>query len=106
MEDAFKFTLVNFNRLLYPTGRVSNEPFILSSQAEQVWYVLDPLEPDWQVVVNMSQRGLFDMNSNDDPQVESFMTQHLEDNAMLRDKEIGWVKEGIEGATIDVEEEG
>ena len=64
MEDAFKFTLVNFNRLLSPTDRVSNEPYILSSQAEQVWYVPDPLEPDWQVVVKMSQKGLFDMNSN------------------------------------------
>ncbi|XP_028087849.1 uncharacterized protein LOC114288527 [Camellia sinensis] len=92
--------------IIIPTDRVSNEPFILSSQAEQVWYVPDPLEPDWQVVVKMSQRGLFDMNSNDDPQVEPYMTQHLEDNTVLRDEEIGWVREGIEGATIDVDEDG
>ncbi|KAL7193909.1 hypothetical protein ACSBR2_025531 [Camellia fascicularis] len=92
MEDAFKFTLVNFNCLLYPIDRVNDEPFILSSQAKQVWYVPNSLEPDWQVVVKMSQRGLFYMNSNDNLQVEPNMTQHLEDNAMLHDEEIGWVR--------------
>ena len=53
-EDAFKFTLVNFNHLLYQDDRETNEPFIFASQAEQVWYASDPLQPDWQVVVKMS----------------------------------------------------
>ena len=45
-EDEYKFTLVNFNHLLYPNNRATDEPFILASQAEQVWYVQDPMEPD------------------------------------------------------------
>ncbi|KAF7139496.1 hypothetical protein RHSIM_Rhsim07G0167400 [Rhododendron simsii] len=64
-EDAFKFTLVNFNHLLYREDQATNEPYILASQAEQVWYVPDPIEPDWQVIIKMSQRGLYDMHSDD-----------------------------------------
>lgn len=58
-EDAFKFTIVNFNHLLYREDQPTNEPYILASQAEQVWYVPDPIEPDWQVVVKpVSERSL------------------------------------------------
>ncbi|KAF5931753.1 hypothetical protein HYC85_027924 [Camellia sinensis] len=89
-EDVFNFTLVNFNHLLYRDDRITNEPFILASQVEQVWYVADPLQPDWQVVVKMSQRGLFDMSSTD-PQIEPYMSQQLEENIMLRDEEVGWI---------------
>ncbi|KAF5932919.1 hypothetical protein HYC85_029090 [Camellia sinensis] len=100
-EDVFNFTLVNFNHLLYRDDRITNEPFILASQAEQVWYVADPLQPDWQVVVKMSQRGLFDMSSTD-PQIEPYMSQQLEENIMLRDEEVGWVREAAEGETVDI----
>ena len=40
-RDGFGFTLVNFNHLLYTKKQISNEPFILASQA-QVFYVNDP----------------------------------------------------------------
>ena len=52
-EDEYKFTLVNFNRLLYTStsNREIDEPFILASQAEQVWFSQDPHEKDWHVVV-------------------------------------------------------
>lgn len=44
--DEFKFTFVNFNHLLYKDNQVGDKPFILASQAEQVWYVQDPKEPE------------------------------------------------------------
>lgn len=103
-EDVFKFTLVNFNRLLYREDRPSNEPFILASQAEQVWYIPDPKEPEWEVVMKMSQRGFYDLGSHD-PQTEPFMSQELEENIMIRDEEVGWVREGAEGETVDLMEE-
>ncbi|KAF7153203.1 hypothetical protein RHSIM_Rhsim01G0080000 [Rhododendron simsii] len=99
-EDAFKFTLVNFNHLLYREDQATNEPYILASQAEQVWYVPDPTEPDWQVVIKMAQRGLYDMHS-DDPQVDPYLSQQLEENIGLQDEDIGWVREGEEGDIID-----
>lgn len=103
-EDVYKFTLVNFNRLLYREERASNEPFIMASQAEQVWYIPDPIEPEWEVVMKMSQRGFFDLLSSD-PQAEPFASQELEENIMLRDEEVGWVREGTEGETFDLEME-
>ncbi|XP_028092699.1 uncharacterized protein LOC114292882 [Camellia sinensis] len=101
-EDNFKFTLINFNHLLYRDDQITNEPFILVSQAKQLWYVADPIESDWQVVVKMSQRGLFDMYSAD-LETEPYMSQQLEENIMVRDEEVGWVREVVEGETIDVE---
>ena len=43
-NDAFGFTLVNFTRLLYGGNRLSDEPFILATQAQQIFYVQDPVE--------------------------------------------------------------
>lgn len=44
VKDVFKFTLVNFKHTLYRENKVSDEPFILATQAEQVWYVPDPID--------------------------------------------------------------
>lgn len=100
-EDVYKFTLVNFNRLLYREDRPTNEPFILAPQAEQVWYIPDPIEPEWEVVMKMSQRGLFDLRSRDH-QAEPFVSQELEENIVVRDEQVGWVREGTEGETVDL----
>ena len=64
-EDEYKFTTVNFNHLSYPNNRATDEPFILASRAEQVWYVQDPMEPNWRVLVQMTLRDLFDMYPKD-----------------------------------------
>ena len=97
-EDDFNFTLVNFKHLLYRDDRLTNEPFILASQAEQVWYVEDPLEPDWHVAVKMSQRDLFDMQSNE-AQSEPYNRQELDENVMLHGDDVGWVRQEAEGTT-------
>lgn len=62
--DLFNFTLVNFKRVLYRNNRVGDEPFILASQAHQVWYVPDPLGQDWQTVVQMPSRDLSHVQVN------------------------------------------
>ncbi|CAN1184644.1 hypothetical protein LINPERHAP2_LOCUS37097, partial [Linum perenne] len=56
--DRYKFPLVNFKRLLYKNDRVGDEPFILASQAQQVWYAPYPLGHDWFNVVRMSVKDL------------------------------------------------
>ncbi|XP_028120968.1 uncharacterized protein LOC114318309 [Camellia sinensis] len=45
-QDDFGFTLVNFNHLLYAKKQDSDEPFILASQAQQVFYVNDSVDED------------------------------------------------------------
>ncbi|MQL77652.1 hypothetical protein Taro_010061 [Colocasia esculenta] len=50
------FTLINPSHLLR-----TNEPFVLASQVEQVWYVEDPKNSGWFVVRKTRPRDLFDV---------------------------------------------
>jgi hypothetical protein len=59
--DECSFTLVNMQRPLR-----TDEPYILASQATQVFYVSDPLESQWGVVVRMVPRHIFDDTEVDD----------------------------------------
>ena len=105
MHDEFKFTLVNFNNLLYKNNQIGDEPFIL---AEQVCYVKDPLNIDWHFVLKMTVRDLFDMYTKDSscrpsivPQVELYAEQQLDESLYVRDKDIGWVRQGVNGTIVD-----
>ncbi|KAK3218819.1 hypothetical protein Dsin_012789 [Dipteronia sinensis] len=56
-KNELGFTLVNPSCLLK-----TEEPFILASQAIQVFYVEDPVEIDWHAVVFTKPRDLYDMD--------------------------------------------
>lgn len=58
------FTLVNFGKQI-----ATNDTFVLASQAVQVYYVQDPIDIDWYVVVKSQPRDLFDLNSVNQPSV-------------------------------------
>ncbi|GJZ24225.1 hypothetical protein Tco_0561684 [Tanacetum coccineum] len=62
--DNFGITLVKFSHLLYEVNNQTDEPFILTSQAEQVMYVEDPIEPEWKVTIKMTSRDTFDMGED------------------------------------------
>ncbi|KAA8532586.1 hypothetical protein F0562_032598 [Nyssa sinensis] len=103
--DEFGFTLVNFKHLLYKENRLGDEPFILASQAQQVWYVQDSLEKDWPFVVIMTPRDVFDVLAKEhmtEPQVGPYNGQHLDDNIFTNDEDSAWVMRAVDGATIDV----
>ena len=71
--DPFKFTLVNFQRLLYPHDRVGDEPFILASQARQVWYNPDPSGHGWLNVGEVESKEyshVEDEDEDDDEDVD------------------------------------
>lgn len=57
--DELGFTLVNLKQLLS-----TNEPFVLASQALQVFYVEDSVERDWHVAIKTKPRDFFDMHGN------------------------------------------
>lgn len=110
LKDEFKFTLVNFKHKLYKDNRVTDEPFILATQAKQVWYIQDPLETDWHVVMKMTVRDNFDVystetspNSTSVPQIVPFDTQEFDDNQTYA--ESSWVREGVEGVEVPWPEE-
>ncbi|PHU05138.1 hypothetical protein BC332_25960 [Capsicum chinense] len=54
--DKYGFTSVNTQRVLN-----TNEPFVLASQSEQVFYLNDLVDKDWLLVVKTNPRDLFNM---------------------------------------------
>ena len=109
-QDEFKFTLVNFKHLLYKQNRLSDEPFILASQAQQVWYVQDPIEEDWHVVVKLTPRDLYDMYGKEFaedpitcPQVETYSEQQLDDTTFTREEDVIWVRPDVNGTIVDAD---
>jgi hypothetical protein len=60
-QDEFGFTLVNFSRLIHTGERLDDDPYVFSSQVEQVFYVDDPKNKDWSVVVKTRPRDLFEV---------------------------------------------
>jgi hypothetical protein len=58
--DNFDITEVNFDHV-YNSQDIHSEPFILASQAKQVYYVNDPVDTDWNAVVFPTTRDYYDM---------------------------------------------
>ena len=59
--DELGFTMVNLKRCL-SKDRVQHDPFILASQAKQVFYVQDSVENDWCVVLTCPLNGPINCN--------------------------------------------
>ena len=59
-QNEFRFTLVNLKKYL----RI-RELFILASQALQVFYVDDPGDKDWWIIIPTTPRDLYRMPDED-----------------------------------------
>ena len=66
--DEFSLTIVNLDRIL-SSHRVSDEPFILASQAEQVFYSNCHIDKEWHVVVKVPPRDLIDLVEQNGSQI-------------------------------------
>ncbi|XP_020080846.1 uncharacterized protein LOC109704510 isoform X2 [Ananas comosus] len=60
-QDEFGFTSVNFSRLIHTGEKLEHDPYVFSSQVEQVFYVQDPHHQNWFSVVKFKPRDFFDM---------------------------------------------
>ena len=56
-KDEYGFTCLNFERTI-----CTDEPFVLASQAKQVFYVQNSNEENWHTVVEIQTQGVYDMN--------------------------------------------
>ena len=63
--DQFGITSVNFKHLFNTGEKLSDEPFILASQATQVFYVLDPIYTEWVIVVQPKPRDLYGVENDE-----------------------------------------
>ena len=60
-------TLVNFSYKAHTGANLTDDPFVLASQVDKVFYVRDPKHKDWEVVRHVKLRDAFDMGiANDD----------------------------------------
>ena len=60
-QDKFGITLVNFCRLIHTGEKLEHDPYVFSSQVEQVFFVQDPKNENWSTVIKAKPRDLFDM---------------------------------------------
>jgi hypothetical protein len=61
--DQFGVTSVNFRYLFNTSEKILDEPFILASQAVQVFYVPDPIDTEWAAVLQSKPRDFYDMDN-------------------------------------------
>ncbi|KAL6146109.1 hypothetical protein ACLB2K_056792 [Fragaria x ananassa] len=69
--DELGFTLVKLNRL----GHL-NDPFVLATHVKQIFYIEDPLDAEWSVVVrcpNIDYHGVDDDDEVEDTDEQSFI---------------------------------
>ena len=77
-KDEFGFPHVNFSRLIHTSGRLIDKPYVLVSQASQVFYVENVRHKDWAVVVKTKPKEVFDVGINashddDDDKVGTYL---------------------------------
>ncbi|KAL7617786.1 hypothetical protein Lser_V15G02761 [Lactuca serriola] len=58
-------TLVNFSYRAHTGANLTDDPFVLASQVEKVFYVTDPKQKDWEIVKHVKLRDVFDMGGVD-----------------------------------------
>jgi hypothetical protein len=61
--DQFGATSVNFKHLFNTGEKISDEPFILASQALQVYYVPDQVDTEWAAAVQSIPSGLYNLDN-------------------------------------------
>ena len=60
---------MNFSRLIHTGESPDDEPYILASEAQQVYYVEDEKHKDWSMVVHLKPRDLYDMGDDSDEHI-------------------------------------
>jgi hypothetical protein len=69
--DQFGITSVNIKHLFNTGEKVSDEPFILASQAVQVYYVPDPIDTEWAAVVQSKPRDVYDFDNLENEHIDN-----------------------------------
>lgn len=111
-KNKFGITQLNFNNLLNSGNDVFDKPFILATQGSQVYYVHDPIDTEWHVVVDATPRDYFDMDARIDQdedktysyystEPQNLPTKNVEGDIPQDEYEI-WIRNDIYGAIVDL----
>ncbi|XP_066163189.1 uncharacterized protein [Oryza sativa Japonica Group] len=102
-KDKYDYTLVNFSHLIHTGEKIEHEPFILPNQADQVFYVDDPMNPGWSVVRKMKPMDIYDTGKEewiDEMEAEPFHVSHLGE-LFDQSNNQHWVRADVEGTMVD-----
>lgn len=106
--DEFGFPLVNFSHLIHVGKRMTDDPFILASQASQVYYVEDERDKDWLVVVKTKPRDVFDVGNGDlsDNDVDIYCDNEPYDTLIENppnnvNDDLNWARNDVDGTIVD-----
>ncbi|KAG6520978.1 hypothetical protein ZIOFF_018043 [Zingiber officinale] len=95
--DEDGFMLANFKDV-----RRHNEPYILASQAMQVFYVEDPNDCDWHVIITTDARAKYNMQPMAD--VDTYLQSYICNSEDCNEhEEVVWVRDDIAGVEIDTD---
>ncbi|RVW72347.1 hypothetical protein CK203_055429 [Vitis vinifera] len=103
-NDEYGFTCLNFERTI-----CTDEPFVLASQAKQVFYVQNSNEENWHIVVEIQTRGVYDMNqkvsTNDPEPYQQLITLYSQRDVheLIENDLINWDRNDIVGETIQTD---
>lgn len=92
-----KFTIVN------PSCRLrTNDPYVLASQVDQVWYVEDLRDVGWYIVRKTSPRDFFQMgdrenNDGDFIDIETIHNVDKHSESVIDDVGITWERDDVDG---------
>ncbi|XP_051152423.1 uncharacterized protein LOC127266277 [Andrographis paniculata] len=103
-EDEFRYKLVNFSHLMYSKNLPTDEPFCLATQARQIWYIDDPIDGAWSVVVPMVKRDNYDVYTMIDDRFNNRFS--LDYGYCSRESRDYWVRKGVEGTIVEGEQLG
>ncbi|XP_051141085.1 uncharacterized protein LOC127258329 [Andrographis paniculata] len=97
----YGYKMVNLRHLMYRTNLPTDEPFILATQAREVWYIIDPADENWSIVVPMVRRDTYDVYTTMD---DNFRTRfNVDDGCTSRGPADYWLREDVEGVIVEGE---
>lgn len=94
--DKYDFINVNTRCVLN-----TNEPFVLASQSEQVFYVNDMIDKDWLVILKTSPRDLFNVPEKDDNSLD-VEDKLLTNEEAYQQEEVEFTMEHIDNQLDDI----
>lgn len=63
--DEYGIVLVNFNRLVHKGDLYIDEPYVPTSQVDQVFYVEDERNPDWACAMWTKPRNVYNVGQGE-----------------------------------------
>jgi hypothetical protein len=73
--DDYGLVFVNFNHLVHRGKLITDEPYVLTTKVDQVFYVKDERNPDWVCTVRTKPQNVYDVGQGEESH-EAGVTYH------------------------------